>query len=182
MFVRFYEYPDDKLKEIFEKIIFIAGVKLNENPIVKIYTEMFTRVVIYPIRGLSEMKDKEEYREEVELAKKINLRSTRKIKELRGRGNIFVMYPAGTRFRPWKPETKKAVKETASYLSSFDYFCCLSINGNNMAPMQHENMIREIYKKDVIVFNFGQVKESRDYISNIYNDLDKKGITDGRKL
>ena len=182
MFVRFYEYPDGRLKKIFEKIIFIAGVKLNENPIVKLYTEMFTRVVIFPVRGLLEMRDKEEYKDKIELAKKINLRSTRKIKELRDQGNIFVMFPGGTRYRPWKPETKKAVKETASYLSSFDYFCCLSINGNNMAPMQHEDMTREIYKKDVIVFNFGEVKESKQYIRNIYSDLDKKGISDKAKM
>jgi glycerol-3-phosphate O-acyltransferase len=178
MFVRFYEYPDDRMKEIFEKIIFIAGVKLNENPIVKLYTEMFTRVVIYPIRSLSEKQDKEEYKDEVDLAKKINLRSTRKIKELREQGNIFVMYPGGTRYRPWKPETKKPVKETASYISSFDYFCCSSINGNNMAPMQHEDMTKEIYEKDVIVFSFGEIKDSKEYVRKIYKDLEGQGITD----
>ncbi len=178
MFARFYDYPDEKLKEIFEKIIFIAGVKLNENPMVKMFTEMFTRIVIFPIRGLSEMQNKEEYKEEVELAKKINVRSTRKIKELRTQGNIFLLYPAGTRYRPWKPETKKAVKETASYLSSFDYFCCSSINGNNMIPMEHEDMTNEVYRKDVIVFSFGEIKESREYIQNIYKDLERKGITD----
>ncbi|MBN1214568.1 MAG: hypothetical protein JXA99_03910 [Candidatus Lokiarchaeota archaeon] len=182
MFVRFYSYPDDRLKEIFEKIIFIAGVKLNETPIVKLFTEMFTRVVIFPIRGLSEMQNKEEHKKEVELAKKINIRSTRKIKELRHQGNIFVMYPAGTRYRPWKPETKKAVKETASYLSSFDYFCCSSINGNNMVPMPHEDMTKEVYKKDIIVFSFGEIKDSKEYIQKIHTDLEKKGITDKVKM
>ncbi len=32
---------------------------------------MFTRIVIFPIRGLTEMQNKEEYKKEVELAKKI---------------------------------------------------------------------------------------------------------------
>ncbi len=182
MFVRFYQYPDNRIKEIFEKFIFIAGVKLNETPIVKLYTEMFTRIVIFPIRGLTEMQNKEEYKKEVELAKKINIRSTRKIKELRNKGNIFIMYPAGTRYRPWKPETKKAVKETASYLSSFDYFICSSINGNNMVPMPHEDMTKEIYKKDVIVFSFGEIKEAKTYIKNIYSDAEKKGISDKEKM
>lgn len=182
MFVRFYQHPEIRLKEIFEKFIFIAGLKLNETPLVKLYTEMFTRIVIFPIRGLSEMQNKEEYKKEIDLAKKINLRSTRKIKELRTKGNIFILYPAGTRYRPWKPETKKAVKETASYLSSFDYFVCSSINGNNMVPMAHEDMTKEVIKKDVIVFSFGDIKEAKPFITNIYNDAEKKEISDKEKM
>ena len=152
MFTRFYDYPDEKMKEIFEKFIFIAGVKLNENPLVKLYTEMFSRVVIFPIRSLSKMAGKEEHQKQIELAKKINIRSTRKIRELRTQGYVFVMYPAGTRYRPWAPETKRGIKEAASYLNSFDYFCCCSINGNNMLPEQHEDMTGEKYKKDVVIF------------------------------
>ena len=163
MFVRFYDYPDKKIKEIFEKIIFIAGVKLNENPLVKLFTEMFTRIVIFPARSLVKIQDNEEYKKELILAKKINLRATRMIKELRTQGNIFVMYPAGTRYRPWIPETKKAIKETASYLASFDYFCCASINGNNMPPMEHEDMTKEKIVKDVIVFSFGEVKNAKEF-------------------
>jgi glycerol-3-phosphate O-acyltransferase len=167
MFRRFYDSPNDKLKEIFEKIIFIAGVKLNENSMVKLYTEMFTRIVIFPARSLSEITGKDEHKEEVDLARKINIRATRKIKELRTQGNIFVMYPAGTRYRPWMPETKKGIKETTSYLNSFDYFCCGAINGNNMPPEAHGDMMMEQIVKDVMVYSFSEVKSTKDYINSI---------------
>jgi len=182
MFVRFYDYPDEKLKEIFEKIIFIAGVKLNETPLVKMYAEMFTRVVIFPARSIVKIQDNDEYTKELDLAKKINLRATRMIKELRTNGNIFVMYPAGTRYRPWIPETKKAIKETSSYLASFNYFCCSSINGNNMSPMEHEDMTKEKFEKDVIVFSFGEVLKAKEFINSIGHARHLESISDKDEL
>ncbi|OHD14458.1 MAG: hypothetical protein A2086_09245 [Spirochaetes bacterium GWD1_27_9] len=181
LFARFYDHPNEKLKEIFEKFIFVAGVKLNQNSLVKLYTEMFTRVVIYPIRSLEKMTD-DKHREEVELAKKINMRATRKIAELRNKNQIFVMYPAGTRYRPWQPETKKGIKETTSYLNSFDYFCCASINGNNMPPRDHEDMTREQFLEDVLVFNFGEVKSAKEYITNLSTSQTKFAADDKENI
>jgi len=182
MFVRFYQYPDERLKEIFEKIIFVAGVKLNENPYVKLYTEMFTRIVIFPIRSLDKMIGKKEFEDRVNLARKVNIKSTRKIRELRNQGYIFVMYPAGTRYRPWDPDTKKGIKETTSYLRSFDCFCCSSITGNNMIPEKHEDMTGETYKKDIIVFNFGEVKNTKDYINNICKEENFESVKDSERI
>lgn len=170
MFVNFYNSDNPKIKEIFEKIIFIAGVKLNENPLVKLFSEMFSRIVIFPIRSLNKIVGKEGYAEQVNLAKKINVRSARMIKELRSQGNIFLLYPTGTRFRPWNPETGKGIKEAASYLNSFDYFCFASINGNNMPPAEHEEMTKETMVKDVVVFSFGEVRHTKDYIAHITKD------------
>jgi glycerol-3-phosphate O-acyltransferase len=175
MFVRFYDQPDEKLKEIFEKIIFIAGVKLNENPLVKLYTEMFSRVVLVPLT--TKEKTKEDV-EKLNLSRKINIRTTRMIKELRNQGYIFLMFPSGTRYRPWKPETKRPIKETASYLTSFDCFCCASINGCNMLPKEHEDMTREQFKKDIIVFNFGEVQDSKEFLKMISEDNAFKSISD----
>lgn len=172
MFVRFYDDDNPILKDIFESFIFIAGLKLNENPLVKLYTEMFTRVVIYPVRSIEKLKN-ESQKEKIEFAKKLNIAATRKIKELRNKGHIFVLFPAGTRYRPWLPETKKSIKETSSFLKSFEYFCCCSINGNNMPPEEHEDMTRETFKKDVLVLNYGEVKQSKSFINQIINTLDK---------
>lgn len=182
LFARFYDYPDERLKEIFEKFIFIAGVKLNENPLVKLFTEMFTRIVIVPIRSIEKMlQEEDKYKEEIDLSKKINLKATRKIVEMRSKGYIFVLYPAGTRYRPWNPDTKRGIKETTSYLNSFDYFCCCSINGNNMPPREHEDMTREPVYKDVVVFNFGEVKDTKEFIdkeisTNKINTEDKEYV------
>lgn len=178
MFVRFYDHPNPKMKEIFEKIIFVAGVKLNETPLVKLFSEMFSRIVLVPPSTLSKISDPKEG----ELAKRINIAAARKLAELRKKGFIFLMYPAGTRYRPWKPETKRGIKETLSYINSFDYFCCCSINGNNMPPKEHEDMTREQFVDDTIVYNFGEVKDSKKFIEeltnsqNLYDKDDKENI------
>ncbi|HOF34535.1 MAG TPA: hypothetical protein PK624_11375 [Spirochaetota bacterium] len=162
MFIRFKDHPDKRMESVFEKLIFIAGVKLNQNPVVKLFAEMFTRVVIFPIRGLSKISG-----EEFDLAKKINLRATKHIMELKNKGNIFVLYPAGTRRRDWDADSMKGMKETMAYLSIFDYFCCCSINGNNMIPQEHEDMTKEAYEEDVIIFSIGEVTKTSEFVKEI---------------
>jgi len=167
LFARFYDHENESLKEIFERFVFIAGTKLNSLPLVKLFTEMFSRVVVYAIRSLNEIKNDDEKKEEVELANRINLKSTRKIGELRNKGYIFFLYATGTRYRPWAPETKKGITAIHSYLNSFDYFCCVSVNGNNMPPEEHEDMTNETVCDDVVVFNFGEVIETKEYLKNL---------------
>lgn len=162
MYIRFKDHPEKRMESVFEKLIFIAGVKLNQNPVVKLFAEMFTRVVIFPIRGLSKISG-----EEFDLAKKINLRATKHIMELKNKGNIFVLYPAGTRRRDWDADSMKGMKETMAYLSIFDYFCCCSINGNNMIPQEHEDMTKEAYEEDVIIFSIGEVTKTSDFVKEI---------------
>ncbi len=174
LFVRFYDHKEKRLANIFERFIFIAGTKLNQNPMVKLFTEMFTRVVVYAIRSINELKNCEEGKEEIELANKINIRSTRKIGELRNKGYIFFLYAAGTRYRPWQPETKKGITAIHSYLNSFDYFCCVSINGNTMPPRMHEDMTKEEVYDDVMVFNFGEVMDARQYLKMMTERLQEQ--------
>jgi len=128
---------------------------------------MFSRVVVYAIRSLNEIKNDDEMKEEVDLANRINLKSTRKIGELRNKGYIIFLYASGTRYRPWAPETKRGITAIQSYLNSFDYFCCVSVNGNNMPPEEHEDMTKETIQDDVIVFNFGEVIDSKEYLRTI---------------
>lgn len=180
MFTRFYDTDDKELPEIFEKLVFIAGAKLNQTPLVKLFTEMFTRVVIYAIRSLVKISGDDSKKEEIELAKKINMRATRKILELKHKGHIFVMYPTGTRYREWDPSSKKGMKETMTYLNSFDYLCCCSINGNNMPPKEHEDMTRETFTQDIIVFNFGEILETKKFVENV--TLANAAVTDKDEL
>ena len=52
-------------KELDERIVAIAGMKLNEeNPMVRAWAEGFSRVVIYPSRSLAKYTDSEEYAQE----------------------------------------------------------------------------------------------------------------------
>lgn len=178
LFARFYDNKNESLKEIFERFIFIAGTKLNAQPMVKLFTEMFSRVVVYAIRSLNEIKNDDERKEEVELANRINLKSTRKIGELRNKGFIFFLYASGTRYRPWAPETKKGIAAIHSYLNSFDYICCVSVSGNNMPPEEHEDMTKETICDDVIVFNFGEVTDSREYLKKVVESQDVATVND----
>lgn len=178
LFAQFYNHENESLKEIFERFIFIAGTKLNAEPMVKLFTEMFTRVVVYAIRSLNEMKNDEERREEVELANRINLKSTRKIGELRNQGYMFFLYASGTRYRPWAPETKRAISAIYGYLNSFDYICCVSVSGNTMAPEEHEDMTKETICDDVIVFNFGEVLDSKEYVKRVLESPDAPNAND----
>jgi len=172
LFARFYDHENESLKDIFERFIFIAGTKLNALPMVKLFTEMFSRVVVYAFRTLNEIKNDDERKEEVELANRINLKSTRKIGELRNKGFIFFLYASGTRYRPWDPETKKGISAIHSYLNSFDYFCCVSVSGNNMPPEEHEDMTKETICDDVIILNFGEVTDSREYLKKVVESQD----------
>jgi glycerol-3-phosphate O-acyltransferase len=166
MYIRFLDHSP-AFAEIFDKFIFIAGFKLNANPLVKLFAEMFARVVIYPIRSIAGLQENEEGKREQEKAKKINYSATKAIMELKKKGHIFVLYPAGTRYRPWEPESGRGMKETMAYLSIFDHFCCCSINGNNMIPQEHEDMTKEHYDPDVLVFNFGPVTGTKPFIAEI---------------
>ena len=49
----------------------------------------------------------------------VNLASMRALSELKKQGNIILVFPSGTRYRPWDPSTKKGVREIDSYIKSF---------------------------------------------------------------
>ena len=167
MYIRFRDHENKKLETIFEKFIFIAGLKLNQNPMVKLYAEMFSRIVIYPIRSILNLADDDNAKAQAELAKKINFSATKQIMDLKKKGHIFILYPAGTRYREWEPDSGKGMKETMAYLSIFDYFCCCSISGNNMLPAEHEDMTKEKFEEDVIVFNVGEIIETKGYMKHV---------------
>lgn len=167
LYTRFYDTGDNNLKDLFERFVFISGTKLNETPWIKLFTEMFSRVVVYAFRSLVDLKNKETDNNELELAGKINLRATRKIGELKTQGYILYLFASGTRYRPWAPETKRGIPIIYSYLKMFDYFCCVSANGNTMPPVETEDMILEPIYDDQVVFNYGPVTDAREFLQSI---------------
>ena len=121
-------------KDFSRRIVAIAGMKLNEaSPEVKIWTEGFTRVVIYPTRSLdkveSESIDKDVVEAEEAKARKINFAAMRAMDACKRRGQVILVFPSGTRYRPGKPETKRGLREIDSYLRLFDIMLLVSVNG-----------------------------------------------------
>jgi len=162
-------------EEIFEKIIFIAGRKLNEaSQNIKIITEMFTRIVITPLSSFKTMKKDGVRKDEVREAKKNNIKAQRLIAKLKNENRFLLVYPTGTRFRAWAPETGRGQKEVVSYLRSFDYFINIATSGNVMVPSKGSAMDGDIVIPDKIIMKVGKVIKSDDFIAQCKLDYLKQ--------
>ncbi len=132
-------------KDFASRIVAVAGMKLNEESAgVRAFTEAFTRVVIYPTRSLDAVGQKdiseEEKKAEELKARKINFAAMRAMDGCKKRGQIILVFPSGTRYRPGKPETKRGLREMDSYLRLFDCMLLVSMNGVCLAiDQEHPN-------------------------------------------
>ncbi len=165
---------EDWAKDLSSRIVAVAGMKLNEaNPGVRAFTEGFTRVVIYPTRSLNAVEGKEISEEEKiaeeQKARKINFAAMRAMDGCKKRGQIILVFPSGTRYRPGKPETKRGLREIDSYLRLFDLLLPVSINGNVLRfnPEDPENMIMDLVTPDVITLTAGKMIECKPFRNKI---------------
>ena len=152
------EYGEDWSKDFSERIVAVAGMKLNEaSPAVRVWTEGFTRVVIYPTRSLDKVENsnetEEEKKAEEKKARTINLAAMRAMDDCKKRGQIVLVFPSGTRYRPGHPETKKGLREIDSYLRLFDVVLPVAINGNclRINPENSEDMLADLVEKDKVL-------------------------------
>ncbi len=165
-------------KDFASRIVAVAGMKLNEaNPAVRAFTEGFTRVVIYPTRSLDKVNQtqisEEEKAEEEKRARKINFAAMRAMDGCKKRGQIILVFPSGTRFRPGKPETKKGLREIDSYLRLFDCMILVSINGNclRINPDDPDDMLKDIVEKDKVLLTASPVIECKQFREEVLNSL-----------
>ena len=170
---------DPELAELSKKIVAIAGMKLNEDDsIVRAFAESFTRVVIYPTRSLDKnAKDvsEDEAKEEEMKARKINLAAMHAMDDCQRRGEVILVFPSGTRYRPGHPETKRGLKEIDSYLRLFDVAILVSINGSILQIQEgKEDMLSDIVVQDKVVITASPVincKQFRkDYLATLPAD------------
>ena len=169
---------DGKLTEFADKIVAVAGMKLNEaNPAVRAFAESFSRVVIYPTRSLDKASEKaqseEEKKEEEQKARKINMAAMRAMDDCKKRGQVILVFPSGTRYRPGHPETKRGLKEIDSYLRLFDIALFVSINGSvlQMQPGHEEDMLSDFCVRDKVVFTASKVIECKKYRKEFLDSL-----------
>lgn len=165
---------EDWGRDFSDRVVAIAGMKLNEASAgVRAFSESFTRVVIYPTRSIDAIKAKgvspEKIEEEEKRARKINFAAMREMDACKKRGQIILVFPSGTRYRPGKPETKKGLREIDSYLRLFDYMLPVSINGNclRINPEDPEDMLADIVVPDTVTFTASPMVNCRDFRSNI---------------
>ena len=168
-------------EELADKIVAIAGMKLNEeNPVVRAFAESFTRVVIYPTRSLTKAEAKaqseEEKAAEEKRARTINLASMRAMDKCKKDGEVILVFPSGTRYRPGHPETKKGLREIDSYLRMFDIMILVTINGSCLTiDMKNpDDMLADFIEPAVQIFTASSVIDCKqfrkDYLASLPAD------------
>jgi glycerol-3-phosphate O-acyltransferase len=155
-----------KLADLSKRIVAIAGMKLNEDsPIVRSFAESFSRVVIYPTRSLTSKEkqvSEEEAKAEEMRARKINLAAMHAMDDCKKRGEVILVFPAGTRYRPGHPETKKGLREIDSYLRLFDIVILVSINGI-MLELQDEDMLNDLIAPAKMIYAASPVIDCKSF-------------------
>jgi glycerol-3-phosphate O-acyltransferase len=145
-----------------DALVSIAGMKLNEDsPIVAAFAGAYTRIVIYPSRSLQGLDPKKD-RAEILRSNAINRAAMKALNKLKTQGRLILVFPSGTRYRPWDPSTKKGVREIDSYLRSFDYLCCVALNGEVLHVRQGE-MLDDSVSRDLVRVTAGPVIPCADF-------------------
>lgn len=99
----------------------------------------------------------------------------RAMDECKKRGQIILVFPSGTRYRPGKPETKRGLREIDSYLRLFDIVLPVSINGNclRINPETPDDMLSDIVEKDVVLLTAHPIIECKSFRNSILESLPK---------
>jgi hypothetical protein len=158
--------------EAADALIAIAGIKLNEaNPVVLAFTEAYSRVVIYPSRSIEiikrNLKDPKELVAEVMRSSSVNRAAMKGLAELKTQGKLVLVFPAGTRFRPWDPSSKKGVREIDSYVKSFSRMCLISVNGNILRLNPEGEMEEDLLCQDRMVYDVSPVIACGDFRDHV---------------
>jgi glycerol-3-phosphate O-acyltransferase len=155
-------------REVSAALVAIAGVKLNEaSPTVAAFTGAYTRLVIYPSRSLQGL-DSEKDRDELARISAINHAAMKALLDIKRKGKLVLVFPSGTRYRPWDPGTKRGVREIDSYIKSFDYMCLVAINGELLHVRRGdtasgEDMMDDYVSKGQVHFTAGPVLSCAEF-------------------
>lgn len=173
------KHGEDWSKDFASRIVAVAGMKLNEaHPLVRAWTEAFSRVVIYPTRSLNAVNQKEEITEEEKAeeekrARKINFAAMRKVDELKKQGKIILVFPSGTRYRPGCPDTKRGLREIDSYLRLFENVLLVGVNGNSLRiDMENpDDMLADIVVQDTITLTASPIINCKEFRNKVLATL-----------
>jgi len=157
-------------KEISDSLIAIAGMKLNEDsPIVAAFTGAYTKIVICPSRSLLDL-DPEKDKDEILRGNAINRAAMKALIRNKYKGKLVLVFPSGTRYRSWDPSTKKGVRDIDAYIRSFDYMCCVAINGM-ILHVQQTDMMNDAVDNDVVLVTVGPVTSCDEFRENVLAKL-----------
>ena len=121
------------------------------------FTEVFTRVVIFPSRTVQGIKDKHKRREAEIRRARINIAALKTLMTLRREGRLVLVFPSGTRYRSWDPSTGRGLKEIDTYIKYYSHMVLVAINGNTLLPNPNGNMDEDYPVKDVVRYTVSPV-------------------------
>jgi glycerol-3-phosphate O-acyltransferase len=167
-------------EEIADAVVAIAGIKLNEeSSVVAAFTGAYSRIVIYPSRSLLGL-DAEKDRAEIVRSNGINRAAMKALLEAKVSGKLILVFPSGTRYRPWDPSSKKGVREMDSYIKTFDYMCPVAINGEVLHVRQGD-MMEDFISKDIVRLTAGPVLSCTEFRNHARAEAEAQGIEDAKQ-
>lgn len=150
-----------------DNLVTMAGIKLNtDSHISASFSSPYNRIIIYPSRGIEEISDEEERAKKMKEAMAFNMASMKELITRKHNKQITLVFPSGTRIRPWDDNTKRGVKEIASYVKTFEYICFVSLNGN-MLPIDQANptIDYDIPTTDLVYVSAHPIIESKKFLA-----------------
>jgi glycerol-3-phosphate O-acyltransferase len=151
-------------EDIGKALIAVAGMKLNEdNPVVAALAGAYTRIVIYPSRSLQHLNpENEKDKAEIARGNAINRAAMKALIRQKYKGKLILVFPSGTRYRSWEPDSKKGIREIDSYIRSFDYMCFVALNGK-VLHVQKTDMMNDAVTKDIVRVTVGPVVSCSEF-------------------
>lgn len=110
----------------------------------------------------------------------INRAAMRKLEELKRTGRLVLIFPSGTRYRPWDPTSKRGVREIDSYIKTFDYMCFAALNGEVMHVRQG-GMLDDFVSEDVLRFTVSAPVSCAGFRREVREAADKSGVEDKKQ-
>lgn len=158
----FLEQRGEEGRRIADSIVSMAAMKLNEESrFVLAFTEAYSRIVIYPQRSLDKLQDPEDERR----ARAFNHRAVREMIRCKNEGNLVLMFPTGTRYRPHDPDSARVLNSVDSYMKAFDCVVFVGIAGNVLLVNPTSEMSEDFPVRDVVTFSVSPPVDSRRFRS-----------------
>jgi len=168
---RLIEKHPDLGPDIANCLIPIQGMKLSEgSELTATFSNSYTTIVIYPSRTIDKETNPEKLEEIKQISNPINHAAMRELTRRKYSGNIIIVFPAGTRYRPWQPDSKKGVREIYTYLKVFDFVEFISINGNLLVPCQENDMEKDTLREDVMYFTVSKAVEGKEFRQSKFDE------------
>lgn len=163
-----YKMIDEQTDADPENMLPMAGMKLTEtDKRVAAFSNAYNKIVIYPSKSIDNEKDPEKQKEIRKISTPINIAAMKALTKSKNSGKVILVFPAGTRVRPWAPESRKGVREMFSYIKTFDYICFVGKNGNILPPHESDDMSMDKPTKDLIILTAEKPIKGRSFVKRL---------------